>query len=572
MKKITLIFCIGIILNSCENFLEETPYDFVSPENLQTSPAGVKQMVNGMYSLFFNAQMFHNESWIYLTFCDNDWTNGVEWVMGTYGVGNFKGGWVYNNPGNDSYYVFFRIVRTANAVLEVLPDVTFDSSEQGLKEQFEGEALTLRALAYFYLVQMYGPIPIHLHTDDPATMTRSSVSNVYNQVIADLHKAEGKLYLNSQRPSVIKRGHITRGAAQLLLAKVYNTMGSGSLTNANVTVPIAINRQANGIIERNETTFSKSKVSGYDFDPMVAYDSAKAVITRLIESKEYEMERYADTWNPRNFGGDEFIFALETDSLYPSATTVFNKFISPLGLKGQAWLHYTKDLYYLYDSLDERRLYGIAHEFKSSVKMNNGVWKRQYFPPEDSTYYQTKYEPENVTTSLTSNKCYLMKWYLGNSKSPQVMLDEDNAGTIVTNPTQNFPLLRYTEAYLIFAEAENEIAGPTTEAFDALDVVRKKRYNTSNYQINRNMTQQQLRSYILEERNREFIGEGYRRFDLIRWGIYLEVMNEVDHRTPNLDNQDGIISKKREQKHLLYPVPTIEIDGNTDFGPNNPGW
>src|SRR5690606_36329369 len=113
MKKIFLILGIALTMQSCSRFLEERPYDFVSPENLQGSPAGVKQMITGMYAVFFNAQMFHNESWIYLTCCDNDWTNGLEWVMGTYGVGNFAGGWIYNNSGNDPYYVFFRMVRAA---------------------------------------------------------------------------------------------------------------------------------------------------------------------------------------------------------------------------------------------------------------------------------------------------------------------------------------------------------------------------------------------------------------------------------------------------------------------------
>jgi hypothetical protein len=573
MKKIVIVFCIGVLLASCKDFLEEKPYDFISPENLQTSPVGIRQMVTGMYSVFFNAQMFRNESWIYLTLCDDEWTNGVEWVMSTYGVGNFKGGWIYNNSGNDPYYVFYRIIVAANHVLEALPNVSFEAADRGIKEQYEGEALTLRALAYFYLVQMYGPVPLHLRSDDPTAMARSSVKDVYNQIVADLHVAERKLYVDSKRPSSIKRGHITKGAAQLLLAKAYNTMGSGSLTDADITVPITITRLADGQIVRNEKVISKNKVDGYDFNPMVAYDSAKSVAIRLMETREYEMSSFSDTWNPAKNGGNEFIFALETDSIFPEYTTSFNKVITPVGLKGQGWLHYTKDLYYLYDLSDERGKYGIAHAFQSGNQIN-GTWLLQFFPPEDSLYWQeeqTTIPKGYYLTDLNSNKCFLMKWYVGDSKNPKVTLDASE-GSITTNPTQNFPLLRYTEAYLILAEAETELNGPTTVAFDALDVVRSYRYNIDNYEIERSMTKQQLRSYIQDERTREFIGEGYRRFDMIRWGIYLQVMNEVDSRRPNLNNQNQIISKKRERKHLLHPVPTIEIDGNTAFGANNFGW
>lgn len=573
LKKLSTYLSVGILLSlsSCKDFLIETPYDFVSPENIQNSPSGVKQLITGMYGTFFNAQMFRNESWIYLTCSDNDWTNGLDWVMGTYGVGNFAGGWIYNNPGNDPYYVFYRMIRSANTVLSVLPGVEFPREEEALVTQFEGEALTMRALAYFYLVQMYGPVPLHLRVDDPANKVRSPITDVYAQIIQDLNSAEQKLFLKSKTPNGIKRGHFTKGAAQLLLAKVYATMASGALENVDITVPLAIERTTQGEIVRTEKTFTKNKVAGYQFEPLVAYDSVRAVVKRLIDSREYEIERFASTWNPANFGGTDFVFALETDSATQVAFTPFNRFFTPPGLKGQGWLHYTKDLYYLYDSKDERGIYGIAKEWKSNNKMPNGVWKRQFFPAEDSLEVFEKYGRGNVLTDTNSNSCYIMKWYVGNAANPRVLLQEGEAENIVTTPTQNFPLLRFAEAYLLLAEAENELNGGSDAAIQSLNTIRSYRF-TNGYEELGPMNQQQLRSFILDERNREFIGEGYRRFDLLRWGIYLQVMNGVELRRPNLDNDNGIISKRREQKHLLYPVPTIEIDGNTLFGPNNLGW
>ncbi|WP_409965640.1 RagB/SusD family nutrient uptake outer membrane protein [Mycovorax composti] len=573
MKKIILLALFSaLILQGCKKFLEEKPFDFVSPENVYDSPKGVKQLVTGMYGVFFSTNLFRTEAWIYLTSCDDDWTNGLDWVMGTYGVGNFTGGWVYNNSGNDPYYVFYRLIRATNTVLEVLPNVEFSAEETYLKEQFEGEALGLRAMAYFYLVQMYGPVPLRLRSDDPDNMPRSSVKDVYAQIIDDLHKAEDKLLLNSRRTSAIKRGHFTKGAAQLLLAKVYSTMGSGSLTNAQISVTTHASRTASGEIVRTSHTFTKNKVAGYDFDPKIVYDSAKQVVTRLINTREYELERFGNNWNPANFGGKDFVFALETDSSTQVAYTPYNKFFTPPGLKGAGWLTYVKDFYYIHDPDDERGMYGICHEWKSNNLMPNGVWKRQFFPAEDSNKVYEKYGKANVETNINSNSIYLMKWYLGNAANPQVLLNVNDAGTLISTPTQNFPLLRYAEAYLILAEAENELNGPTALAYDALDLLRSYRYKEDAPKISRTMTQEQLRSFILEERSKEFAGEGYRRFDLIRWGIYLQVMNAVDIRRPNLNNDNAIISKRREQKHLLYPIPTIEIDGNLDFGPNNPGW
>ncbi|GAB3425563.1 RagB/SusD family nutrient uptake outer membrane protein [Niabella aquatica] len=573
MKKVMLLALFStLILQGCKKFLEEKPFDFVSPENVYDSPKGVKQLITGMYGVFFSTSMFRNEAWIYITSCDDDWTNGLDWVMGTYGIGNYTGGWVYNNSGNDPYYAFYRLVRAANTVLEVLPNVEFPPEEAELKAQYEGEALAMRGLAYFYLVQMYGALPMRLYSDDPSNMPRSAIKDVYAQIIADLHKAEEKLMLNSRRPVAIKRGHLTKGAAQLLLAKVYSTMGSGALTNAQVTVATNVNRTATGDIVRTNHTFSKNKVEGYDFDPRIVYDSAIKVTTRLIDSREYELERFGANWNPANFGGKDFVFALETDSSTQVAFTPFNRFFTPPGLKGAGWLTYAKDFYYLHEPDDERRMYGICHEWKSNNLMPNGVWMRQYFPAEDSTEIFQKYGRGNVLTNINSNSIFLMKWYLGNAASPQVLLNSNDAGTLIVSPTQNFPLLRYAEAFLILAEAENELNGPTATAFNALDVLRTYRFRQGHTDIPRSMNQHELRSYILEERSKEFAGEGYRRFDLIRWGIYLQTMAAVDLRKPNANNDNGIISKRREQKHLLHPIPTIEIDGNTDFGANNPGW
>lgn len=79
------------------------------------------------------------------------------------------------------------------------------------------------------------------------------------------------------------------------------------------------------------------------------------------------------------------------------------------------------------------------------------------------------------------------------------------------------------------------------------------------------MSQTQFRSFIFEERGRELALEMERRWDLIRWGIYIDVMNAIDVDENN-------IVKRRETKNLLYPVPIQELNTNKLFGNQNPGW
>jgi len=124
-------------------------------------------------------------------------------------------------------------------------------------------------------------------------------------------------------------------------------------------------------------------------------------------------------------------------------------------------------------------------------------------------------------------------------------------------------LMRYSEVLLTYAEAANEAnSGPTTEAYKQLNAVRTRAAAT---EAPAGMTQEQFRSFVIAERAREFALEGVRRFDLMRWGIYLQVMNKISAGQNN-------ISKVRSLRNLLLPIPQAELNSNPMITENNPGW
>lgn len=129
----------------------------------------------------------------------------------------------------------------------------------------------------------------------------------------------------------------------------------------------------------------------------------------------------------------------------------------------------------------------------------------------------------------------------------------------------NYPFLRYADIVLIFAEAANELNGPTKESVDALNDVRT-RSNATGKELANFTDKTSLRSAILEERAMELALEGDRRWDLIRWGIYLQAMNALG----GMDEANNV--KQRSSKHLLFPIPTLEILTNQGINENNPGW
>lgn len=122
----------------------------------------------------------------------------------------------------------------------------------------------------------------------------------------------------------------------------------------------------------------------------------------------------------------------------------------------------------------------------------------------------------------------------------------------------NFLVIRYADVLLMYAEALNELSGPTSEAYNAINLVRARARKTpTDLKDFSGLTQAQLREAIWQERSWELCFEGHRRWDLLRTGKYIEKMKKI-----------GI---NAETKHLLYPIPIQEIDVNPALV-QNPGY
>lgn len=98
----------------------------------------------------------------------------------------------------------------------------------------------------------------------------------------------------------------------------------------------------------------------------------------------------------------------------------------------------------------------------------------------------------------------------------------------------NWPMLRYSDVILMYAEAENEINGPTIEAQNALRRVRERAFDLAdwsekvdNYIATVSTSKDAFFEAIVDERAWEFGGEMIRKYELIRWGIYSDKMRET---------------------------------------------
>ena len=141
----------------------------------------------------------------------------------------------------------------------------------------------------------------------------------------------------------------------------------------------------------------------------------------------------------------------------------------------------------------------------------------------------------------------------------------------------NYPLLRYSDVLLMYAEADNEFNGtPSQEAYDCVKEVRDRAgIETKPFADYSSYTD--FQQFVRNERARELCFESLRKYDLIRWGIFVESMKDylTDTQAPewpagNLTATQAaqIIGQNVQARHVLLPIPTIELGVNTSLTQN----
>lgn len=142
---------------------------------------------------------------------------------------------LYNNTPNPNTYIgnwkdYYSIIYQVNAVIEGLQHTT--AIADTVKRQLLGEAMFSRAYLYFYLVNLYGNVPLLLTTDytHNATAERTDTSAVYTQMLADCQEAVAQLddyFVNGTSiTSTTERTRPCKSAARALLARIYLYMGN----------------------------------------------------------------------------------------------------------------------------------------------------------------------------------------------------------------------------------------------------------------------------------------------------------------------------------------------------------
>lgn len=225
---------IGLTISGCKKFVNIAPPDTtLSQANVYSTDVTAAAVLTGIYAsissadnplsvdggltgLTFGLGLSADELTLY------DQTNSQ---LVAYYSNNLD---PVNNVSN-YWSNFYGIIYQINLAIQGL------NSSSGLtpavKSQLLGEAYFTRSLYYFYLVNLYGNVPLALTPDykTNAVLPRTPVSQVYQQLIADLITAKGLLSANflesdaltAYSPSTAQRVRPTKWAAEALLARIY---------------------------------------------------------------------------------------------------------------------------------------------------------------------------------------------------------------------------------------------------------------------------------------------------------------------------------------------------------------
>lgn len=254
-KKILLgcLFAASVLTTttSCSDFLDEDPKGQMSEGNVFKSQADLDASIHTIYE-----KLNQTQSWtdpMYPQWQGDDMTaNPGSNKQAVAALDGFSSDGA-NKGVTGAWGQHFALIKACNWVIENASKTPTSQAEINIAL---GNAHFWRAYAYFYLVRVFGPLPMVLKTDPSATnVAPSSVEEIYNLIVEDLKKAEGWLPTSySQAP----RNHdgvdawVTKQATQATLSAVYMAMAGYPLNKGKEYYGLAA-AKAKEVIDNNGT-------------------------------------------------------------------------------------------------------------------------------------------------------------------------------------------------------------------------------------------------------------------------------------------------------------------------------
>lgn len=530
--------------SSCSDLLDEKLYGQYVTEDYFTTVSRLESAVEGIYKPLINKQAYGQMWMVAESGVDNYRINGslghVARDVGNYNV-NTNNAWV-----EKAWSLYFDGVNRANTVIAYGENATpKNEGEELKKERLMAEAHFMRGLLYFDLVKWWGGVPLMLEpskAEDNFDRERESRNAVYAQIVEDMENAISKL----EWATTGDQGRVNKGAAMGILARVYLFKGGYYL-------------DIDGKIKRNDAYKEDYKRAAELLDQLI-----KSGKHGLETSYEYLFKDYyclTSEYRPYEslFELDFLAISGEPDGLFGVWGTYNSPETAADVPQGRANA-FMKTFGHFYDSFDSKDL-----RRDISIDPNKYTWD--------------KATNSLVVTKQNRKKSYL--WAPGKWRRIwHTMQKVDNNNTDI-----NYIMLRYSDVLLMYAEAENELNGPTALAVERFNQVRRRGFGkpieTPDASVDKKFSSSaDFFNAIVDERSWELCFEGHRRQDLIRWNL-LETKVKETAKTIADEIAEGILENKanffagdkfESGKSELLPIPARDILETSGLLEQNPGY
>ncbi len=498
LANILVLPCLLVVFNTgCKKSLVENNKSDVTQENYFTNAAQAEAAVNGIYPPLQTLQTGTGLNYGEAPFAS------IEFPVGhatTLGQSLFNNEMIQHksSPTDPVFRVlwvgFYQGIADANLAINKIPNITMDEAK---KKKLLGQAYFLRALYYYYLVRLYGNIPLITEPIDFSSPDlyphAAAAEEVYDSIVSDLKQAE-----ESGLPNVDKTGRVSAGAVKSLLSSVYLTMAGYPLNKGAEYYKMAADKSKEVIDAGWYTLFD---------DYAYLHDRAHKNQGELIFQVQYKT-------------------GITTNNITPFVTPDkigISKLPSEIG------------------ALIPRREFVASYE--------NGD-KRT----EERQFYFSEYPAASGSGIIKFGEYALYKFWLVEAAGP------NGDG----NSDENWTLLRLPEVMLTYAEASNEIAGPTESAYEQVNLIRKRALLSPLSEL----TKDQFREAIWRERYHELAYENKAFFDIQRTHKAYNLATGHFEDAMSYINESGV---SFNEQYLLWPIPQSEIDVNAQLK-QNPGW
>lgn len=499
--KKSLLFLLLALSGCRESFLEVQPTDRFTQQTFWKTREHAEAGLNATYAALLNGNLYGGN-------------NPVYWDVLT------PNAFMYNNVNGFSN-IAQGIHDAANTALinglwgacyggigranNLLANVGAISMDETLKKRFTAEARFLRALFYQNLWSFYGGVPLILdvaNAETQASQPRAKADDVLAQILKDLDAAAPDLPLSY---GATERGRATKGAALALKARTLLYAGR--------------------------------------------WAEAAAAAKATVDLKAYTLfPDYRGMFYQENEGNSEVIF--DAQFKFPEFPHGFDVNLDQFNVT--APLPDLVNDYYLTDgkSIKDSPLYNPQKPYDNrDPRLLATVM-----------YVGSQYKGAPVTESQYPQTGFGMKKYT-------IYKDNERpAATKVDGQSElNFIILRYADVLLMYAEAQNEAAGPDASVYDAVNQVRRR---VKMPDLLAGLSKDAMRAELRHERRIELAGEGLYYLDLRRWRTAEKVMNGDVVNAKGQRIGSRIFNANRD---YLWPIPSVAIQLNPALE-QNPGY